>query len=311
MANVALKPTPVVSVFSDQCLRTIIISIMAYWGLLAVVLPVSNIDSHVYNLGRLAVAENAGFWQKDAWNSPRQVTFSLDLRCGPLSLPEDRLGERPAELSLFLGLVVIVFKLVSRRWGTNVGLWSVLSLLAMPTIMIQATTTKNDLAVVFGVGCWLYSLVRFRDSQSKFFIFTAALSLAFMAGSKTYAVPICGILTVVTVWIWRKEIRTLLIFAGFYVPCFVLFGSIETYVLSWQIYHRPLGPVDFVHDQRNRDGLRGLSANFIRYYLANVSLGMDGYANQSGLAKFFRKQMPKDSALLALEERGLCFSPLF
>jgi hypothetical protein len=156
--------------------------------------------------------------------------------------------------------------------------WSVLTLLAMPTIMVQATTTKNDLVVVFGVGCWLYSLVRFQCRQSKFFILTAALSLAFTAGSKTYAVAICGVLTVVTAWIWRKEVRTLLMFAGFHVPCVILFGSIETYVLSWQIYHGLLGPPDFVHDQKNRDGLRGFSANFLRYYIADVSFGVDGYA---------------------------------
>ena len=131
--------------------------------------------------------------------------------------------------------------------------------------------------------------------KTNFLFLRAALSLAFTAGSKTSGVPICGILTVVTAWIWRKEIRTLLTFAGFYLSGVVLFGSIETYVLSWHMYHRPLGPVDFVHDQRNRDGLRGLSANFIRYYLGNISFGVDGYANQSGLAKFFGKRMPKDS----------------
>ena len=286
MANATLEPMPRVSVFTDDCLRTIIFSIIAYWGLLAVVLPVSNVDSHVYNLGRLAVAENAGFWQTNAWNSPRQVIFPWTFDA--VHYPFLKIGwgaNLPSFFSL-LGVLVIVFNLVSRCWGASVGFWSVLSLLAMPTIMIQATTTKNDLAVVFGAGCWLYSLVRFRISQSRFFILTAALSLAFMAGSKTYAIPICAILTIVTAWVWRKEIRTLLLFAGFYLPCVLLFGSLETYVLSWQIYHRPLGPIDFVHDQRNRDGFRGLAANLVRYFLGNVSLGIDGNGNQSGLAKF-------------------------
>ena len=210
MANVALKPTPADPVFTDECLRTIIFSILAYWGLLAVVLPVSNIDSHVYNLGRLAVAEHAGFWQTTAWNSPRQVVFPWTFDAVHLLFLKVGWGfDLPSFLS-FLGLLVIVFNLASRQWGRHVGLWSVLSLLAMPTIMTQATTTKNDVVVVFGVGCWLYSLVRFRCTQSKFFIFTAALSLAFTAGSKTYAVPICAILTVVTAWHWRREVRTLL-----------------------------------------------------------------------------------------------------
>jgi hypothetical protein len=73
MANVALKPTPAASVFTDECLRTIIIAILVYWGLFAAALPVTNFDSHVYNLGRLAVAENAGFWQTSAWNSIKEM----------------------------------------------------------------------------------------------------------------------------------------------------------------------------------------------------------------------------------------------
>ena len=86
MADGGLKPRPTVSVFTDQCLLTIIFPIIAYWALLALALPVSNVDSHVYNLGRLAVAENAGFWQTSAWNSPRQVIFpGPSMR--PLSLP--------------------------------------------------------------------------------------------------------------------------------------------------------------------------------------------------------------------------------
>jgi hypothetical protein len=311
MADVALKPTPAVSVFTDQCLRTIIVAIIAYWGLLAAVLPVSNVDSHVYNLGRLAVAENAGFWQTSAWNTPRQVVFPWTFDAVHYPFLKIGWGSALPSFLSFLGLVVIVFNLVSRRWGTNVGLWSVLSLLAMPTVMVQATTTKNDLFIVFGVGCWLYSLVRFQANQSKFFIFTAALSLAFTAGSKTYAVPICGILTVVTAWIWRKEVRTLLMFAGFYVSCIVLFASIETYVLSWQIYQSPLGPVDFVRDQRNHDGLRGLFANFIRYYLGNVSFGVDGYANQSGLAKFLEGACRKILHNLRLDNVGYAYNHVF
>ena len=312
MANVALKPTPAVSVFSDECLRIIIFSIIAYWGLLALVLPVSNVDSHVYNLGRLAIAENAGFWQTSAWNSPRQVIFPWTFDA--VHYPFLKIGwasSLPSFLCL-LGLLVMVFNLVSGQWGTNVGLWSVLSLLAMPTVMIQATTTKNDLAVVFGVGCWWYSLVRFQLRQSKFFIFTSALSLAFTAGSKTYAVPICGILTLVTVWILRKQVKTLLMFVWFYVPCVVLFSSIETYVLSWQIYRHPLGPSDFVHDQRNRDGLRGLSANFIRYYLSNVSFGVEGaYTNQSGLAQYLENSCRKILYYLRLNNAGYAFPHFF
>jgi hypothetical protein len=306
MADVTVRQTPAVQVFTDECLRTIIIAITVYWGLLALVLPVTNLDSQIYNLGRLTVAENAGFWQTNAWNSANQIVFPWTFDAVHYPFLKIGWGMAVPSFLCFLGLVVMVFYLVSRRWGTNVGLWSVLTLLAMPTIMLQATTTKNDLVVAFGVGCWLYSLIRFQRSKSKFFIFTAALSLAFTAGSKTHAVAMCGILTVLTAWIWRKEVRTLLMFVGFFVPCLLLFGSIETYMLSSWIYHYPMGPPRGVYDQMNRDGLQGGVANFIRYYLGNVSLGIDGYANQSGLPGFLESKCRKILHDLHLYNVGYC-----
>jgi hypothetical protein len=98
------------------------------------------------------------------------------------------------------------------------------------------------------------------------------------------------------------------VFAGFFLPCIVLFGSIETYVLSWLIYHRPLGHRDFVHLQRNNDGLRGLSANFIRYFLQNVSFGIDGNANQSGLAKFLENACRKLLDFFHLNNVGYAYA---
>lgn len=43
MANVALKPTPAPSVFTDECLRTIIVAILAYLGAFR-----SGITSHEF-----------------------------------------------------------------------------------------------------------------------------------------------------------------------------------------------------------------------------------------------------------------------
>jgi hypothetical protein len=74
----------------------------------------------------------------------------------------------PSFLAL-LGLLVIISQLITPRFGQQAALWSILTLLSMPTLMLQATTTKNDLVVVFGAGCWIYSLVRFRRSRNNFF----------------------------------------------------------------------------------------------------------------------------------------------
>jgi Dolichyl-phosphate-mannose-protein mannosyltransferase len=290
MADDALKAKPVPVFFSEGSLKALIVSILAYWGVYALIAPVTNSDSQVYNLARLSVAERAGFWQATAWNSVRQVMFPWTFDAIHYPFLVIGWGSALPSFLAFLGLLIIIFELVAPRFGSKVGLWSILILLAMPTLMLQATTTKNDLVIAFGAGCWLYSLVRFRRKQNTFFLFTAALSLAFTIGCKTSALPICAILTLATGWLLRKQLRSALWFALLFGLLLLLFGSIETYILSWQVYHEPLGPTQFVSAHTNRDGIRGAAANFIRYYMASISSGIDGVDCRSGLPQFLEEK---------------------
>jgi len=252
--------------------------------------PVTNSDSQVYNLARLSVTERAGFWQTTAWNSVRQVIFPWTFDAVHYPFLKIGWGFALPSFLVFLGLLVIIFKLVASRFGSKVGFWSILTILAMPTLMLQATTTKNDLVVAFGAGCWLYSLVRFRQSQKKFFLFTAALSVAFTVGCKTSALPICAVLIVATGWLLRTQFQRALLFLMFCGPLLLLFGSVETYILTWRTYHDPLGPKWFVNSHINKDGIRGATANFIRYYMATISLGIDGVDCRSGSSQFLEEK---------------------
>jgi hypothetical protein len=304
MADSALKPAPASTLFTVASLKGLVVSLLLYWGTCALLLPVTTSDCQVYNLARLRVAERAGYWQAEAWNSIREVTYpwAFDAVHYPFLLIGWGFGI-PSFLA-FLSLLVIIFQLLAPRFGEHAALWSILTLLSMPTLMLQATATKNDLVVVFGVGCWIYSLVRFQRSQNKFFLFTAALSLAFIAGSKNLALGICAIAAVATAWLLRREVRNLLLFALFLGPLLLLFGSIETYLLSWKIYHDPIGPKQFVTEQLNGDGLRGAIANFFRYYLANISIGVDGIDCHSGFSNFLEKGCRVVLQSLGLQDAG-------
>jgi hypothetical protein len=290
MADAALKLKAGAVFFTEDGLKALIASILVYWGVFALIAPVTNSDSQVYNLARLTVAERAGFWQTTAWNSVRQVIFPWTFDV--IHYPFLKLGWGSALPSFvaFLGLLIIIFELAAPKLGSKVGLWSILILLAMPTLMLQATTTKNDLVIAFGAGCWLYSLIRFWRNQNPFFLFAAALSLAFTMGCKTSALPICTTLTFATGWLLRKQLGSALRFVLFFGPLLLLFGSIETYVLSWRIYNDPLGPTQFLHAHANQDGIRGATANFIRYYMATVSSGVDGVDCRSGLPEFLEEK---------------------
>jgi hypothetical protein len=191
--------------------------------------------------------------------------------------------------AVLLGILAIAYNLISPRWGRYAALWACLTVTAMPTIVLQATSTKNDLVIVFALGCWLYAHVRYHESKKRIYLFFAGLSLAFGAGSKTSAIPLCAICTLVTLYLLRRERLSFLFFLGTYLPLLILFGSVETYVLSYSCFHNPLGPPDFVRDHTNREGLRGTAANLIRYVFGNLSLGIDGYNQKSGLPGFLEK----------------------
>jgi hypothetical protein len=290
--------------FTLASLKALIIAILVYWGISALLLPVTTSDCQVYNLARLSVAERTGFWQAEAWNSIREVTYPWTFDAVHYPFLKAGWGYGIPSYLAFLGLLVTIYQLVAPRFGVHPALWSILTLLSMPTLMLQATTTKNDLVIVFGIGCWIYSLVRYRRSRNKFFLFTGALSLAFCAGSKNLALGICAIAAVATGWLLRREWKSLLWFALFLGPLLLLFGSIETYILTWKLYHHAVGPKQFVTDQLNGDGIRGAIANFFRYYAANISTGVDGIDCRSGFPDFLEKQCRTVLSTLGLEDAG-------
>jgi hypothetical protein len=304
MADSTLKSAPAANVFTAASLRAFILGILIYWGAHALLLPVTTSDCQVYNLGRLLVAERAGFWQAEAWNSIREVTYPWTFDAAHYPFLKTGWGFGLPSFAAFLGLLVVIFQLIAPKFGEQAALWSILTLLAMPTLMLQATTTKNDLIIVFGAGCWIYSLVRFQRNRNKFFLFAAALSLAFIAGSKNLALGICVIAVLATVWLLRRQPRNAILFALFLIPLLFLFGSIETYVLSWGLYHHPFGPKLFVTDQLNGEGTRGAVANFLRYYMANISTGNDGIDCHSGFPEFVQKECRVLLGALGLQDAG-------
>jgi hypothetical protein len=261
----------------NQWLKWMIGFLLLYWGVLAVILPVNNWDSHTYNLARLAVIEKMGFWQGCAWNSIRQSAFPWVFDA--VHFPFLKLGwgtALPSYIS-FLGLTIIGFNLVAERFGKGSAYLALLILLTMPTLMMQATTTKNDLVVVYCFAVWFYAIVRYQRTAYRACLFWCALSLSFASGCKTSAIPICIILftvSLIRIITNKKALFCFLLFTAFLLP---LFCSLETYCLNWFLYHHPLGPSSFISRHSNSDGFLGAAANVIRYYIGNISFGIPDF----------------------------------
>ena len=257
--------------------RALTYFLLFYWALFAVLAPVTIWDSQVYNLGRLPIAEIGGLFGNTLWTSERQLVFPWTF--DSLHLPFLHLGWGfgiPSFLCL-LGTLVVAWSLL-RRWHNATTAWiGCLALLALPTLVFQGVSTKNDIPILFGIAVWLHALLRWRDSRQRRFLLLGAIALGFAAGAKTSGIAPAGICALITLATLHRSFSQVILFSGAMFLSLLLLGSGETYFAAYRVFGGPLGSAGFVQANRNRDGARGAAANGIRYALGNVNLGVEAW----------------------------------
>ena len=249
--------------------------LILYWGLFALVAPVTNYDSQVYNLARLPIAELAGLFGNSHWTNPRQLMFPWAFDAIHLPFLHLGFGFGLPSFCCLLGILAVAWSFLARRHGREAGWIGVLALLGLPTLVYQAVITKNDIPVLFGVAVSFHSMRRWRGDGRRIHLLFAALAVGFTSGAKTSGLLPAAICAGVSLWMLRRAAPKA---GGFLVATLVsvlLLGSVETYVASYRQYGDPLGPTAFERDHRNRDGLRGAAASAIRYAMGNLCLGVE------------------------------------
>src|SRR6266446_1556826 len=115
--------------------RFLLIAALSYWGVCALVSPVTNWDSQVYNLGRLSIADIAGFWTNRCWFSERQVIFPWAFDAVHYPFVKAGFCESVPSFLCLIGLLIIVYKLICEWYSETVALWTSLGLISMPTLI--------------------------------------------------------------------------------------------------------------------------------------------------------------------------------
>lgn len=269
------SPTTSEWTWMGRIARPVSCAALVYWALFAVLAPVTVWDAHVYNLGRLPLAEIGGLWSNSLWTSERQVAFPLTFDA--VHLPFLHLGAGFALPSFlcFLGTLTVVWSTLRRWHGRDAGWLGVLVLLGLPTLAFQAVATKNDLAVFFGLAVWFHGVSSWQRRPSTQHVVFAAVAIGFMAGAKTSGLIPAFLAILASGWIFRSARTALAVFAAALLMSLAALGSIETYVMAKHSYGSPLGPDRFVRDHRNNDGVKGAVANTVRYVAANLSTGAE------------------------------------
>ncbi len=286
VAGLAAAPDAVTAEPSSEDRPTLVkipvLGLLLYWFAYALVAPVTIYDSHVYNLARLLIIRKGGFFRDHIWNFFPQICYPWGFDA--IHYPFIWLGagfDLPS-FACLVGVLIVVHQLVRRRFGWLAAWWCDLAVLAMPTVVYQATSTKNDLAGVFAVAVWLYALRRWQEERKSFYLGWMALALAFNAGTKLSGGPVTAILSVYTLWRLRGEPRRQLFgFAAALAGCFLVFGSAETYVNNYLLFHSLFGPPAEIRFHSNVDGLAGGVANFVRYSFGTMNVGVDAANPQS------------------------------
>jgi hypothetical protein len=246
-----------------------------YWGVYSLLVPVAFWDSQTYNLARLEIFSAGGFWGNNLWNTERQISFPWTFDA--LHLPLLRIGTGAAlpSFACFTGLLWIVHRLVRQRYTPRVAWFCCLGLMAMPTMVYQATSTKNDMVVLFALACWLYALLEFKRTRRAVHLVAMATSLGLAAGSKSSGIPLALVAGMISLVSIGRDFRCQHFFAAASVFSILLLGSVEIYINNVLLFGRPLGSQEFIDSHRNLDGARGASANFIRYVLGNATTGAE------------------------------------
>lgn len=266
--------------FVDASLRLVQVAVgvlLTYWTLHALLVPVTVFDAQTYNLARVALAQAGGLFGNEAWNAHRQVIFpwSFDAAHYPFLAWFRGWGVALPSFLCFLGVLATVHLSVAKAWGPKPAWWCTLTVFALPTLMFQATSTKNDLAIVLGVACWFYAWQWWREKGGRAPLWWMAIALGFGAGAKSTGVILAVVLGLYSLWTVRRSTRLLAEQALALALAALLLGSVETYINNRFVYGSWLGPKELVDEHRNLDGLRGTCANVVRYVIANQSAVID------------------------------------
>ncbi|MGE4659225.1 MAG: glycosyltransferase family 39 protein, partial [Arenicellales bacterium] len=257
----------------DTSVRWMAGVLLAYWGIFALLTPVTVWDSHVYNLARLPIARLEGLFGNTLFLNIRQIMFPWSFDSIHLPFLALEWGYAlPSYLSL-IGIAWILFKMLQRTAGARTAWLGVISLFALPTVIFQATSTKNDLGLVFVALFACYSLFRYLELSSWYWLLLSAIAVGFLPGIKSTGFPLAFFVTLATVWLLRRDIRLLASWCVAAGVSFCLLGSLEIYLNNAQLYSNPLGEPAVALAHSNQDGPAGGLANLIRYVFGFINPG--------------------------------------
>jgi hypothetical protein len=258
---------------------------LGYWGLFALLSPVTVWDAHAYNLARLPLIERYGLFGNAAWNYQPQIIWPWAFDAVHYPLLKLRAGFGLPSYACLGGSLAALWYWLATRYSRRTAWLFAAGVLAMPQLVYQAVVTKNDVALLLGTACWFVALEEYRRLRSLAWVAWMAVALGFMGGAKSLGLAYALMLAAVSIAVLRRDRRALTWFAGSLAVAMLLLGSVETYVNNRLMFGHWQGDPAFVDGQRNGQGLRGAVANTTRYLFGFQDVGADLVAPEGWFAE--------------------------
>ncbi len=315
-----------------KIILSILLIVWIYLFCLAVLLPPSNWDSMTYNLARILLfqQEQSLFLTNHSLES--QVVFSVAsdiLHHAFLRFYTDYgIG-----IFSFIAYLIICFATyaLSRRYANEQhSLTATLIIASLPEIVLQSTSTKNDIwTAATAIICFVL-LNRLLTKINLEDLVLLPITISFGISSKTtfigFALPflIMSLVALIKQYSWQYLINIIikykLIFALSLLPI-IIFFPLFTYFHNYHLFGSWGGSETFTKLHKQTDGMIGTLGNLVRYTLQSIdfleplelvsqqitktTLNQEGYTISDFLMEFYNKNFHP-----FFKENGIMKSPL-
>lgn len=246
--------------------------------------PPNNWDSLAYHLSRV------GYWLQHnsfyPWPTPdpRQTTFPMNAEIGVmwtvLFVGTDQLAGFVQWSAVAASMAAIAG--LSRLFGASraQAVFAALLWATLPEIILQSTTTQNDLVAGAFFASGIYLLYLGLQSRHNGALLLSGLGLGLALGTKNTILFLLPGLTLTILMLWfghgRQRTRQLLVWTGASLTGFLLVGA-YLFALNLLVHGDPLGPPTFV------SGLVGSPESWLGRLTANIPRGLYQSVDLTGL----------------------------
>ena len=251
---------------------------IGYLFLQSVVLKPNNVDSLVYNLGRVLLFQQENTLFLEHVNLYHQAVFPVgnDILYHLFLRSYQEYGLALFAWFSYIGIGLTGWALVTQYYSRKIAVISVLIILSMPQLIYAATTPKNDLVLGFIASVTLLLSSKLLEDLDIKNVLLICIALSFGLGAKTtFASFILFYIPIFLFLLTRKHTSKSvlqifwthrLLLGITLIPCLIL---AQVYLFAWNYLHWGgfSGPPEFVYSATNHDRILGTVSNAVRYLL--------------------------------------------